>query len=65
MTIDDKTRPLGGLAGWQHKKLADFIEAHLDEDIPVQHLAEIAQLSRYILRGRSNTPSACRRIAIT
>jgi AraC family transcriptional regulator len=47
MTIDDKTRPLGGLAGWQHKKLAEFIEAHLDEEISVHHLAEIAQLSRY------------------
>jgi AraC-like DNA-binding protein len=47
ITIDDKTRPFGGLAGWQHKKLAEFIEEHLDEEISVHHLAEIAQLSRY------------------
>jgi AraC family transcriptional regulator len=37
----------GGLAGWQQKKIADFIEEHLDEEISLQHLAEIAQLSRY------------------
>ena len=37
----------GGLAGWQQKKVADFIEEHLDEEISLQHLAEIAQLSRY------------------
>jgi AraC family transcriptional regulator len=37
----------GGLAGWQRKKVAEFIEAHLHEEISLQHLAEIAQLSRY------------------
>jgi AraC family transcriptional regulator len=37
----------GGLAGWQQKKIADYIEEHLDEEISLQHLAEIAQLSRY------------------
>jgi AraC family transcriptional regulator len=37
----------GGLAGWQQKKIADYIEGHLDEEISLQHLAEIAQLSRY------------------
>jgi len=37
----------GGLAGWQQKKVADYIKAHLDEEISLQHLAEIAQLSRY------------------
>jgi AraC family transcriptional regulator len=37
----------GGLAGWQQKKVADYIEEHLDEEISLQHLAEIAQLSRY------------------
>jgi AraC family transcriptional regulator len=37
----------GGLAGWQQKKIADFIEEHLDEEISLAHLAEIAQLSRY------------------
>jgi AraC family transcriptional regulator len=37
----------GGLAGWQQKKVADHIEEHLDEEISLQNLAEIAQLSRY------------------
>ena len=37
----------GGLAGWQQKKVADFIEEHLDEDITLQQVAEVAQLSRY------------------
>jgi AraC family transcriptional regulator len=37
----------GGLAGWQQKKVGDHIEEHLDEEISLQHLAEIAQLSRY------------------
>jgi AraC family transcriptional regulator len=37
----------GGLAGWQRKKVAEFIEEHLHEEISLQHLAEIAQLSRY------------------
>jgi len=37
----------GGLAGWQKKKVSDYIEDHLDEDISLQELADIAQLSRY------------------
>jgi AraC family transcriptional regulator len=37
----------GGLAGWQKKKVFDYIEDHLDEEISLQQLAEIAQLSRY------------------
>jgi AraC family transcriptional regulator len=37
----------GGLAGWQKKKVSDYIEDHLDEEIPLQQLADIAQLSRY------------------
>ncbi len=37
----------GGLAGWQQKKVAEFIEDHLDEDITLAQLAEVAQLSRY------------------
>jgi AraC family transcriptional regulator len=51
MIIDD-TRICGGLAAWQQKKIADFIEAHLDEMISLQRLADIAQLSRYHF-GRS------------
>jgi AraC family transcriptional regulator len=37
----------GGLAGWQQKKVAEFIEEHLREEISLHHLAEIAQLSRH------------------
>jgi AraC-like DNA-binding protein len=37
----------GGLAGWQKKKVSDYIEDHLDEEISLQELADIAQLSRY------------------
>jgi AraC family transcriptional regulator len=37
----------GGLAGWQRKKVAEFIEEHLHEEISLLHLAETAQLSRY------------------
>jgi AraC family transcriptional regulator len=55
----------GGLAGWQKKRVADYIEEHLDEEVPLQQLAEVAQLSRYHLRGRSNSRSACRRTVIT
>ena len=34
----------GGLAGWQRKKLAEYIEEHLAEDISLPALAEIARL---------------------
>jgi AraC family transcriptional regulator len=37
----------GGLAGWQKKKVADYIEDHLNEDISLQYLGDIAQLSQY------------------
>jgi AraC family transcriptional regulator len=36
----------GGLAGWQ-KKVVDYIEDHLEEEISLQELADIAQLSRF------------------
>jgi hypothetical protein len=49
---DPNTRSRGGLAGWQQKKLAEFIEGHLDEIISLQRLADIAQLSRFHF-GRS------------
>jgi AraC family transcriptional regulator len=37
----------GGLAGWQQKKVTDFIEEHLNEDIALQELASMVELSRY------------------
>lgn len=37
----------GGLAGWQEKKVAQYIEEHLSEDVPLPALAELVGLSPY------------------
>jgi AraC family transcriptional regulator len=37
----------GGLAPWQQKRLAAYIEEHVADDIPLTTLAELAQLSPY------------------
>jgi AraC family transcriptional regulator len=37
----------GGLAGWQQKRVAGYIEEHVTDDIPLTTLAELAQLSPY------------------
>jgi AraC family transcriptional regulator len=37
----------GGLAGWQEKKVAQYIEQHLSEDVPLPALAELVGLSPY------------------
>jgi AraC family transcriptional regulator len=37
----------GGLAGWQEKKVAHYIEEHLAEDISLPALADVARLSPY------------------
>ena len=37
----------GGLAGWQKKRVSDYIEDHLDQKIALQELADVAKLSRY------------------
>jgi AraC family transcriptional regulator len=37
----------GGLPAWQQKRLAEFIEAHLAEHIPLAALAELVDLSLY------------------
>lgn len=41
-------RPLrGGLPAWQQKRVAEFIEEHLAEEISLAALAELADLSLY------------------
>jgi AraC family transcriptional regulator len=37
----------GGLASWQQKRVAAFIEEHVADDIPLATLAELARLSPY------------------
>lgn len=37
----------GGLAGWQRRRLAEYIEEHVADDIPLAALAQLVQLSRY------------------
>jgi AraC family transcriptional regulator len=37
----------GGLAGWQQKRVAGYIEEHATDDISLATLAELAQLSPY------------------
>jgi AraC family transcriptional regulator len=37
----------GGLAGWQQKRVAQYVETHLSESIPLTTLAELARLSPY------------------
>jgi AraC family transcriptional regulator len=37
----------GGLAGWQKNQVRDYIEEHLDDDISLMTLAELARLSPF------------------
>jgi AraC family transcriptional regulator len=37
----------GGLAGWQEKKIAQYIDEHLLDDVSLATLAELAQLSPF------------------
>jgi AraC-like DNA-binding protein len=47
-TISTVARPLrGGLPEWQQKRVMEFIEAHLAEEIPLAALAELADLSLF------------------
>jgi AraC family transcriptional regulator len=39
--------PRGGLAGWQKNQVRDYIEVHLDDDISLTTLAELARLSPF------------------
>jgi AraC family transcriptional regulator len=45
--IPAKEHIRGGLAGWQEKKVAQYIEEHLPEDISLATLAELAGLSPF------------------
>ena len=46
-TIPAKEHIRGGLAGWQEKKVAQYIEEHLPEDMSLATLAELAGLSPF------------------
>jgi AraC family transcriptional regulator len=37
----------GGLSGWQQKKVADYVEEHLAEDLPLSKLAATVDLSPF------------------
>lgn len=37
----------GGLAAWQRRLVAQYLEEHLAEELPVSRLAKLARLSRY------------------
>jgi AraC family transcriptional regulator len=42
-----ETHMRGGLAGWQQKKLSEYIEEHLAEEVSLSTLAQLAGLSPY------------------
>jgi AraC family transcriptional regulator len=39
--------PQGGLAGWQQKRVAEYIDAHLDTETSLADLANVAKLSPF------------------
>jgi AraC family transcriptional regulator len=39
--------PQGGLAGWQQKRVAEYIDAHLDTETSLADLANVAKLSSF------------------
>ncbi|HET7912576.1 MAG TPA: AraC family transcriptional regulator [Pseudolabrys sp.] len=52
MSLDNDVGPQrvaarGGLAGWQRKRVLEFIEDHLPETISLSTLSALAQLSPY------------------
>jgi len=59
--IADKNIVRGGLAGWQEKKVARYIEEHLPEDVSLATLADVVRLSTYHFVSHSSARSVCRR----
>ena len=52
VNLDGRVRPQpvtarGGLAGWQRKRVLEYIEEHLSETISLSTLSAVAQLSPY------------------
>ncbi len=47
--LDERALPpmRGGLAGWQQRRLVEFIETHLAEEFPLAALARLVELSTY------------------
>lgn len=46
-SVQPQAAARGGLAGWQQKRVAQYVETHLSENIPLTTLAELARLSPY------------------
>jgi AraC family transcriptional regulator len=52
LRLDDQTRPArevqrGGLAQWQQKRVVEFMQEHLGEDVALEALADVVRLSPY------------------
>jgi AraC family transcriptional regulator len=45
--LSPPTLQRGGLSAWQQRNVADYIVAHLREDIPLREMAQVAGLSPY------------------
>lgn len=45
--VTKQSQARGGLAGWQQRAVASYIEEHLDQSVPLAKLAELARLSPY------------------
>ena len=55
--------PRSGLAMWQQKRVMDFIEEHLSEDVSLNVLADLVRFSPYHFCDPLSNPSGSRHIA--